>query len=540
MAWALVQLKLRLLVNGLRTSALRSVGFAFGALYAVGIGALALVALVALRGSPMDLDVVAVVGCVVLALGWATVPLLGFGSDETLDATRLALLPLERHELMAGLLGASMVGPAPAGTAIALAGAAIAFAPPSPGAAVVVAAAATELAMCVALSRATVTALSSALRSRKGRDLRIVLVALLAFLPQVLRLLVLDHLRGGGVSSLRPWANASSWLPPALPVRAMAAARDGHWVASLIELGAALVCVAALLAWWSRSLERVMTTAETPAGPTGRATIEPLRSRHGRVALPLFDPGLDMLPRSRAGAVACRELRYTWREPRRRVQLVSAIILPFVMLAGVVSSGGLHDHRVVFAALFVAFLAGNSRAVNQLGVDGPAFWAHEAAGQDLVADLGGKNLAVAATIVPVATVTAIGLAVVSGGWVELAMTLPLSLAIVAALLGVGNVASVLVPVPLPDTGANLWGSQGGQGWVTALLTFAVLAVELVLAAPVAIAALLVHGAPGRTLVVLAALACGGALRQAGLAIAVRAGRDRGPELLEALSPRRAA
>ena len=62
-------------------------------------------------------------------LGWACFPVLGFGSDETLDPTRLALFPLGRRDLMIGLLSASAVGVAPLVTLLALSGSLVGFAP---------------------------------------------------------------------------------------------------------------------------------------------------------------------------------------------------------------------------------------------------------------------------------------------------------------------------------------------------------------------------------------------------------------------------
>jgi ABC-2 type transport system permease protein len=221
------------------------------------------------------------------------------------------------------------------------------------------------------------------------------------------------------------------------------------------------------------------------------------------------------------------------------VQMVSGILIPFVVLAGILSKGGLHEHRIVFAGLLVAFLAGNSRAVNQLGFDGQAFWIHEAAGNDLRADLGGKNLALALTSFPVAVLTAVVLAAISGGWGELATTVGLSAAVIGALLGIGDVASVLVPVPARDSPGNLWGTQAGQGCTTGALSLLVLAVEGVLGAPIVAGALLVHGLGPRVAVVLVGLGYGAALYLAGMALAVRAGRDRGPELLSAIGPSQA-
>ncbi len=132
------------------------------------------------------------------------------------------------------------------------------------------------------------------------------------------------------------------------------------------------------------------------------------------------------------------------------------------------------------------------------------------------------------------------LAAVSGGWGELAMTAAVGAALVAMLLGVGDVASILVPLPIPESIANVWGTQAGQGCTAGLLSLLVLGVEAVVAVPIVVPALLVHGIAGRTAVVIVALAYGAAVHVAGLSLAVRLGRSRGPELLERIGPRQSA
>jgi ABC-2 type transport system permease protein len=526
-ARVLVRLKLRLLANGLRGSPVRAVAFTLGCLYAVGLASAAAAGFLGARHDPANLGIAVELAAVGVVVGWAALPLVGFGSDETLDPTRLVLLPLRRRELMAGLLGASLVGPGGLATAIGLAGATVALLPPSPGALLVPAAAVVQLAMCAALGRAVVTALSAALRTRRARDLRILLVAVIGLAPEALRLASGDAPLTD-ITRLGHWAHALSWAPATWPARAMVAARSGHWAAAFVELAGGVVTLVVVLWWWSRSLERVMTTAETlPSGPAVRTPAE-----HE----PLFDPGLGFLPRNRTGAVAAKELRYAWRDPRRRVQAVSGVVLPFVLLAGALGHAGLH-HHLVYTALIVAFLAGTNRAINQIGVDGPAFWVHEAAGQDLRADLTGKNLAVAFVTLPLTLLTALVLAVISGGYGELAVTAAVGAALIALLLGVGDVASVLLPLPMPDSAANVWATQSGQGCATGLLSLGTLVVEAVVAAPIVIAAVIVTGAAGRALVVIGALVYGTAVHVLGLSLAVRLGRDRGPELLERISPR---
>ena len=301
MAWVLVRLKLRLLTNGLRGKGFRQIGFVVGAFYALALGTLAFAVLVSLRSRPADLAVVTEVGAVALVIGWATGPVLGFGSDETLDPTRLALLPLRRPELMTGLLAASLVGPAPVGTAIALAGAAVAFSSSSPAAtAIVVVAAAVELPLCVGLSRALVTALSAALRSRRGRDLRFLLLAVLGLLPETLHLLLFarpqpaDRSRSAAPLGPRPQLGTTGPARAGHGGRRRAATGRRRWP----SLTGGALTLALVLVWWARALEVVMTTAERPPPrATAAAATTPSRSRvgrGGRVALPLFSPGLDV------------------------------------------------------------------------------------------------------------------------------------------------------------------------------------------------------------------------------------------------------
>ena len=100
----LVRLKLSLLRNALRRSVWRTVGLIIGIVYALGIVALALVGLVALRWTSVALTAdVTVVAFAVLTAGWLLLSLLVFGIDETLDPARFALLPVRAREIMPGL-----------------------------------------------------------------------------------------------------------------------------------------------------------------------------------------------------------------------------------------------------------------------------------------------------------------------------------------------------------------------------------------------------------------------------------------------------
>ena len=533
MARVFLRLKLRLLGNSLRSRGWRVVGFVLGAIYGLGVALLGFVSLAVGRGRA-DGDVIAVLVGSALALGWAVLPVVGYGSDETLDPMRLALLPLRRGQLVGGLLVASLAGIGGVATIIALSGGIIGFAPGGPGAVLVIAALVAQLILCVALGRAVITALSATLRSRRGRDVRVIFVALLAFAPQLLRFVRLPK-HGTSLGRFRHLTNILGWLPTGWAMRSVVASSHHHWAVAASWLVAVMASTGALLWWWARTLGRLFTTAEASGGRARRAEVSPRAPWNPSAPSPLFGRALAWLPRTRLGAVAAREVRSNWREPRRRVQVLSGFLLPFIVLAGVLARGGFaHRPKLVLASLLVIALGGN-RVYNQIGLDGPAWWVHESAGSDLTADLSGKNVAFLLTTMPAVLVTATILAALTRGWAELLLTLPLAFAVSGVQLAIGNVLSVQAPWGVPSTTTNLWATNSGQGCLVGLLGLAGLAVQAVIAAPFAVALALSHGWAPQVLVVVTALGTGFALWRLGTWIALRAGAARGPELLATVS-----
>lgn len=528
MAWVFVRLKARLLANGLRGGAGRVIGTVVGAIYGA-IMAIVGFAILVDAGSSANGTVLALLFGAILTVCWAIFPVLGFGSDETLDPTRLELLPLSRRDLMVGLLAASLVGIGPMATLIALAGGVAGFATLGPAAVLVVAAVATQLVLCLSLSRAVVTALSSALRSRRGRDLRVIVVALVAIVPEVLRFVFLPaHTT---LRSLRPLANVLGWTPLALPMRALVAANHGRILAAIGELALSALTVLGVVWWWSHSLERIATSPEATGSSRSAARSAP--ATPAQRTDPLFGSLLAFLPRNRTGAVAAREIRITWRDPRRRVQVISTVLFPFLVMGGIIAQGA-HKPAIVYAAL-LAIALGGARANNQLGMDGRAWWVHVASGSDMASDLRGKNFSLALTSLSVAAVTALVLAALSDGWAQLFPVLVLAIALCGVQLAIGNVLSVRAPWAVPASRSNAWASNSGQGCFSGLVGLLALLVLGVLCVPAIIAVALIPSAAGRSVIAVIGLAYGYGLWRAGTAIAVRNGNRRGPEILAALS-----
>jgi ABC-2 type transport system permease protein len=269
------------------------------------------------------------------AVGWLVLPLMTFGADETLDPARLALLPLRPRELVGGLLAAALTGFGPVLTVVLLAGSMIAAARGPTAVLVGLAAVAIELTICVAASRALVTALSSLLRSRRGRDLSVAISGLLVLGIYVMALtiqraaILRPGLAGLG-AGLAAVARIVRWAPPGMTANAVVPASAGRYGPAVRELGAGAVSAALALWLWLVLLRRALETADSSTLPAG------CRSDRRRSARPVPAAGWRAHPRpwsSRALTTTGRELRYYRRDPRREQQLVSLAMPVFIVAA---------------------------------------------------------------------------------------------------------------------------------------------------------------------------------------------------------------
>src|SRR5579875_2607571 len=93
MARLLVRLKLRLLLNALRSSPAARVSFIVSAVFALLVAVGTFLLLAALRGKATSVDLTAVI-LTVFAFGWLILPIMTFGLDATLDPETLAPYPL--------------------------------------------------------------------------------------------------------------------------------------------------------------------------------------------------------------------------------------------------------------------------------------------------------------------------------------------------------------------------------------------------------------------------------------------------------------
>jgi ABC-2 type transport system permease protein len=523
-ARVLLRLRLRLLANSLQLGAQQASSFVLGTLFGLVGGLIAMALLIAASTDDGWHDAV-VVFLAVAWVAWIVVPAVSFSSDSTLDPRRFATLPLRHRELVPGLLLAALVGIGPVATLLAASGIAIGAGRLTGDVATGVAAFAivvVAVLACVAWSRALLAVASDLLTSRRGREIAgiIAMVAFgaIVFGPQLMTGIAFRPDQG----QLTFVADIAAWTPAGMAGAAVTDLVDGAVGSAALRVLGVLTTVVAALAIWAWALRR------TEVAP-------PTRTTTGRTSTSLYPRLFAPLPRTRMTAVAVRFLRTLTRDTRVRMQAFSTtfVMIPLFVFSATAIPG---DNAPLYASYLV--IPFGLLAANQYGMDGPALWQHEVAGEAPAIDLLGRNLTLAVIALPISTIGAIGLAATFDAWSTIPAALLLSLATLLIMLGISNAAAAMVPYPIPEDPSNIFGGgTSGTGFVQGLMALVVILVHGVLVAPALLVTMLVSGPGARLTSAAVSVAYGVALLAAGTGVGASRARGRGPELLAAIDPR---
>jgi ABC-2 type transport system permease protein len=509
-------LKLRLLAGNLRGDAQRKAGFVFTVIAAVVVAALGFLSMAMLRAaSPeiaADLVILAYAG---LFFGWAVVPLLAFGLDDTLDPARLALFPLRTRDLAVGMFTASATGVWPAATLIVTAGAVAGLARGPGGLLIGVVAVLLQFALCLVTSRLITTALSGALRSRRGRDLLAVAAILLVLLFQLPNLIGNGGL-GDPAALIGGMAAALRWTPPGLAAHAVA---DGG-LAGLAEIAVLALVVLGLGLLWIKALGRALVS--TDASTQGAAV---------RGSGELSD---RFLPDGHLAAVVAKELKYIRRDPRFRVGWFSSLVVTAAIAFSVIgqSDGPAGPFMVLGPAALCALMLA-VQSCNVFGIDGRSLWMNAVAVGDergLRIDLAGRHLAAALLGLPLLAAVAVAAALFVGLPETIWSAVLCSWGVFLLGLGAGSVTSVLIPYTVPDRLNAFSGAAPGQGGQAFAGSFGALVAVAALSLPVVLPVAL-----GLTWVAVLAVPYGLGAEYLGRRVAAAIGHNRMPEILTAVS-----
>jgi ABC-2 type transport system permease protein len=520
----LVQLKLRLLSNALRSSTRAKVSFVVSTVAAVLVAAGTFTGLALLRGQSASVDVTAVV-FTLFAFGWLMLPLMAFGLDSTLDPAALALYPLRTRPLAVGLLAASATGAWPLANVIGLSGVTVGLARGALGLAVAVVAVVLEVLFCITLARFVTTSFASLLRSRRGKDLAaflvIPIVALYETFTQVVpRLAASGRLTTNSFSGVDTWLR---WLPPGLAAHAIQDASSGHAGVAVARLALLAGVVAVLGVLWVRSLGRALITADTS---TQRSKVRGRTLRFARYGL--------------RGTVAARLWIYQRREPSSlMVWGITAVIMAAVS-ASVILGGSSHGHPGVLigSAVFGAGFVGVFHA-NMVGWTGPPFVIEATAltgRRSLRAYLAGQNIAFAAVAVPLLTAISVGLAFAAKYPAYAFLGIAADLAGIGAALALANICTVTMPYPIEKrTGSPMRQAASGYAAIGIAGTLGNLFGVAIATIPVIVAIALtshVAAAVRMPVLIVGAAGYGLALAWTGVQIAAAAAEQKLPELCQ--------
>jgi ABC-2 type transport system permease protein len=546
------RLKLRMLANGFRGRPSRVLSFLFGGVFGVYLAGLGFVLFAASgAGDPGVRLMVAAYGGAALVLGSAVLPLVWFGVDDTLDPARFALLPLSRARLVSGLLVAAALGVPGVGLLLATSGLLIPAARHggAPALAGQVVGILGGLLLCLATARAVTSAFARVLRSRRMRDLAWVAIACLAALLGPAQLLVIFAIEQADWERFTSVARVVGWTPLGAPYTVGFEVAEGRPVVAAAKLAVTAVALGLMLWWWANTLESAMAGA-TASGP--RRPREGVRGGPSAQLLPRLLPGLPARP---FGALVAREVRYWWRDARRRSSMIVIVVvglfMPVLVAAGVRGaaleaeggefefsfslSGAVSPTTVYLAMLFIGAFA-TSTLANQFGFDGTAYASHLAIGVPGRLELRARAVAYSVPLVPVLLMVGVVMAVMRGS----VAVAPAAWGVLAAGFGVGvavnGLVSVLASYPLPESN-NPFAAGSGDAAAKSMLALLSLLGTGALAVPVlAVAVLLGEAWPWVAVPVGVGSGVGAVLL--GTYLAGNLLDRRAPELLASVTPRR--
>lgn len=463
---------------------------------------------------------VLVVGGTLLLLGWAVVPVLVPGLDDSLDVRRFATTGIAPARLVPGLLLASLLGVPTAFTAMLTLAPVVAWGAPGRGAAqlAAVAMAPVLLVTCVATARVSTGLLARLLGARRSREVALgaaltAVVGLVVVVRQARRLGLEGVLEGvPEVAAVLGWTPlAAGWSAPALLAAGDVAGAVGQMLVAVAGAAGALTAWAVLLRW---TLVRPPSRAERAR----RRRDSLLAARPGTV------PGGSRTTAPRPGlvaarAVALRGLRSWTADPRYTSALVAAVALPVVVVLLAATVVDAPAAVVLSMALLMAGTIAWGRH-NDTAFDGSAHWLHVVARVPGWADRAGRAGATLVWALPLVVGVGVLGALVSGRPELAPASVGAAVYVLGAGLAVSAVSSATLVYPVPAPGASPYATQVGALGASLVAQLVTSLATAALCLPVtALYAVVLWWEPGLAWAVLVAGLLGGAgLVAAGVAV----------------------
>lgn len=460
MATTLLRLRATLLRRALAAEPWRLVLLVLGGVWALLTVPSVLGGMAWLSRQPVDVvhDVLVVAGTLLL-LGWAVVPVLVPGLDDSLDVRRFATSGVDPARLVPGLLLASLLGVPTAFTGMLTLAPALAWGGAGRTGAQVAAVvlAPVLLVTLVVTARITTGLVARLLGARRSRELALAaavlaVLGLVAVVAQVRRAGLEGVLEGvPEVAAVLGWTPlAAGWSAPAMLAAGDVPAAVGQGLVALVGAVAGMVL-------WARLLRHALVRPPSRAGRSRRRrdAILPARGTGLRTAGPA--------PTGRvvAAAVARRGLRSWTTDPRYTSALVGAVALPVII---VLLAATVVDAPAAVALSMAPLMAGTIAwgRHNDTAFDGSALWLHVVSRVPGWADRTGRAVATAVWAVPLLVVVGTAGALVAERPDLAPASVGAALGVLGAGLAVSAVSSASLVYPVPAPGASPYAAQAGS------------------------------------------------------------------------------
>ena len=430
---------------------------------------------------------------------WMVLPLFEFTVNEGLDVSKLMLFPLTRPELMVSLLFSTLLDIPMFGLILVFIAVVAGWATSLPVTLLTIVAVLIFYTQVVGMSQLVLAVLMRTLQSRRFRDLSIILIALFSSSCYLFQQLVLRGIGTGNiVAGLQRQAFSTylQWLPPGMTARAIEQAVLGNWGASIAWLVVSLLASVLVLYLWAYVLERSLSTPEV-GGAVRTRRHRAVREVGAAPVLQAQTAGGSIWQRissTQTFAITVKDLKYFWRDPQLKAQLLSSLYIVIVLVAGPLfgsrSSSNFGWQSLTFGSPLAVFFTVFTLSYNSLGMERQGLTTLFLFPVEPRHILFGKNIAVAA----LGLVELVLLLLISGflsqNWEFVLPVLVVGLAGIAVVLGCGNVSSVLFPQRMRQIQRGFQAtssSTGNAGCMRAIMSMVMMFVTLVVLVPVAVA-----------------------------------------------------
>lgn len=440
----LTRLQIKLTLRSYRGDTSRIIALAVVSFFGAGVLMSFLGAAILLRGSEVG-QIGSVMTCLFsfVTLMWP-VALVLLGSNDPLAPTRFVLFPVRARELQPGLLVATLFTIGGVATSILTVGYIVAWSARPLTLILGVGCGLAGLAFAVLLARTLTAAISATLASRRFREASFIVVGVLAFLPALGsqfagRWFSAGPGAGGPGRVLDSLAVVLGWSPFGWAWSLPGEVWSGAWAVVAAKGGLFAVTSWTLWRLWGRFLDRALSSPLQSGGSAqktkGAARLE------------------KIFPATPAGAVAARTVRYWRRDPRRKMQAVPLVLLPFLFTA--MAGMGSGSEMAVIAPPILMAMAGLGIAMGEICYDGSAAATQILTGVSGREDRWGRLLGLWFFLVPGALVLCLLALAWSGRWDLAGVEIGATLGGLGVASGVGSWAGAIWHYPMPPIESNL-------------------------------------------------------------------------------------